>query len=134
MTTSTRGRPSSAERDQRRAAKPAIAVEAGFCAHQRQRLSQRAAFGFQIVGAPQHHGDGFGEGVAICHVAGDQPLGLARAVGHREGAGQAERIEAVQIAARGQHVRRAQQIASRCGTHIMAIEGAQNARRLGVLA
>ena len=57
----------------------------------------------------------------------EQPLGLARAVLHREGAGDAERIEAVQVAAGRQDGRRAQQIAARRGAHEAAVERVQDA-------
>ena len=94
------------ERDELRAGEPAVAVEARRGAQQRQRLGDRPALGLQIVGAPQHDRDRLGQRVAVGRVAGEQPLGLARAVLHREGAGDAERIEAVQVAA-GRQDRRA---------------------------
>ena len=85
-------------------AQPAVAVEARLGAHQPQRLRDRAAFGLQVVGAPQHHRDRFRQRLAVRRVAREQSLGLARAVAHREGARDAERIEAVQIAPGRQHL------------------------------
>ena len=49
------------ERDQCRAGKPAVAVEARRGADQRQRLRDRRALGLQVVRAPQHDRDGFGK-------------------------------------------------------------------------
>ena len=82
----------------------AVAVEARLGADQRQRLRDRAAFALQVVGAPQHDRDGLGQGAAVVAVPREQALGLARAVAHREGAGDAERVEAVQVAAGRQDV------------------------------
>ena len=60
--------------------------------------------------------------------------GLPRAVLHREGARDAERIEAVQIAAGRQHVGRAQQIAARRRAHVAAVQRVQDRRYLVIFA
>ena len=65
--------------------KPAIAVEARLGAHQRKRLRDRPAFGFQIIRAPEHHRYRFGQAVAVGLVPFQQALCLAGAILHREG-------------------------------------------------
>jgi hypothetical protein len=67
----------------------------------------------------------------MCAPAGARPAG---AVLDREGAGDAERIEAVQVAAGRQDRRRAQQVATRRRAHVAAVERAQDAGDLMVLA
>ena len=132
ITTSTRGRASQRERHQRRAGEAAVAVEARLRAHQCQRLGDRPAFALQVVGAPEHHRDRFRKGVAVVPVPSKQALGLARAVLHRVGARDAERIEAVDVAAGRQDRRRAQQVAARRGAQEAAVEGMQHAGDLVV--
>jgi hypothetical protein len=58
----------------------AVAVEARPRAHQRQGLGDRAAFALEVVGAPQHQGDGLGQRVAVGPCGGPAGAGLARAV------------------------------------------------------
>ena len=121
------------QRDQLRAGQAAVAVEARPGADQGQGLGDRCPLGLEVVGAPQHDGDGLGEGMAVRHVALDQAFGLARAVLHRIGAGDAEGVEAVQVAPGGQDLRRAQQVAARGGPHEAAVQRAQQAIDLVVL-
>ena len=106
----------------------AVAVGARFGAEQPQRLGDRAAFGLQVVGAPQDHRHRLRQLPAVSLVAGEQAVGLLGAVAHGEGAGDAERIEAVQIAAGGQHVGGAQQIATGSGPDVAAIERMNDGR------
>ena len=68
--------------------------------------------------------------MAVADVALEQPRGLARALAHREGARDPERIEAVQVAPGGQHLGRAQQIAARCRADEPSVQGAQDRRHL----
>ena len=113
MTTSMRGRPSSrAESVARRTAGHSCRTAAG--AHQPQRLGDRAAFGLQVVGAPQHHRDRLGQSLPVADVCRSSsrsacfaPSFIANALGMRNG------IEAVEVAAGRQHFRGAQQIAAR---------------------
>src|SRR5450432_1045073 len=63
----------------------------------------------------------------------DQPLGLQRAVLHRIGAGNAERIETMKIASGRQNSRRTQEIAARRRTHELAVERMQDAGYLVIL-
>ena len=130
ITTSTRGRPRRSSGTNCAPVKPAIAVVAWLGAHQPQRLGDRTAFGLEIVGAPQHHRDGLGQRLRVGGMPRQQPLGLARAVLHRKGARNAERIEAVEIAAGRQDVLVAQQVAARRRSQIAAVEGMQDRRRL----
>ena len=88
--TSIRGRPRLLERHQLRAAQPAIAVVARLGAHQPQRLRDRAALGLQVVGAPQHHRDGFGQRPAVLGMrvpAADRPAARRPARRRRSGCG-----------------------------------------------
>ena len=68
------------QRNQRRTGNAAVAVKARARAHESQHLADGRAFVFQVVRAPQHHGNRLGQGVAVGHVAIDQALGLAGAV------------------------------------------------------
>ena len=86
----------------------AIAVKSRLGTQQTQRLADLAAFGFQVVTAPQHDGDGFGQVVAVFHETRNEFVGLLGPVLHGKRAGNAERVKAVQIAPSGQHVRGAQ--------------------------
>ncbi len=110
------------QRQQLGAGQAAVAVEARLGADQCQGLADRCAFGLQVVGAPQHQRDAFREGVAVGAVPLQQPLGLLRAVLHRIGAGDAEGVEAVQVAAGGQDRRRAQQVAAGGRAHEAAVQ------------
>jgi hypothetical protein len=49
--------------------------------------------------------------------------GLAQPIAHREGAGQAEGVEAVEVAPRRQHIGGAQQVAARGRCHEAAVQG-----------
>ena len=75
----------------------------------------------------------FGYPVSFTDVLVDQPLRLLRAVLNRKGAGNAERIEAVEIAAGRQDRRCAQEIAARRGPDELAVERMQDARDLVIL-
>ena len=121
------------ERQQRGAREPAVTVEARHGAEQGESLADRAAFGFQVVRAPQHERDGLGQRVAVVEVTVEQQLGEAGTVAHGERARDAERIEPVHVATGRQHLRCAQQIASRRGTHVPAVERAQDAVEFTVL-
>ena len=121
------------ERNQFRAGQAAVAVEARPRAEQRQRLPDRRAFVLEIVGAPQHDRDRLRQAVSFGDVLVDQPLRLQRAVLHRKGAGDPERIEAVQIAPGRQDRRCPQQIAARRRTHELAVERMQDARDFVIL-
>ena len=121
------------ERQQFRAGQAAVTVEARPGAEQRQRLPDRRALVLEVVGAPQHDRHRFRQPVSFADVLVDQPLRLLRAVLHRKGAGNAERIEAMEIAPGRQDRRRAQQIAARRGTDELAVERMQDARDLVIL-
>ena len=120
------------QRDQLCAHHAAVTVRARFGAHQPQHLGDRAAFGLQVVGAPQHHRDGFGVGVAILAVPGEQGVGLPRTVAHGECARYPERIESVQVAAGRQNVGRPQQVAARRRSDVACVKGAHDGRRFVV--
>ena len=109
ITTSMRGRPRSASGTRSAPAEPAVGVEAGHRADQRQRLGDRAAVGLDAVRPPEHQR----HRVRQAGVGVEQPLGLARAVLHREGGGHAERVEGVDVAPGGQDVAVADQVAAR---------------------
>ena len=132
IATSIRGRPSVPSGTRVAPHRPAVAVEAGGGAHQPERLGDRAAFGLQVVGAPQHHRNGFRQALAVRLVPGEQAVGLAGAVLHREGAGQAERVEAVQVAPGGQHLGGAQQVAAGRRADVAAIERVDDGGHFGV--
>ena len=59
-------------------------------------------------------------------MTGEQPVGLTRAILDRKGAGNPERVEAVQIPPGGQYFGRAQQISARGGTEIAAVQRVQD--------
>jgi hypothetical protein len=61
------------ERDQVRPREPAEAVEAGPRPDQGQRLGDRVALGLEVVGPPEHQGDGFGEAVAVGQMPFNEP-------------------------------------------------------------
>ena len=121
------------QRQQLGAGQATVAVEARLGADEGQRLRDRRAFGLQVVGAPQHQRDAFREGMAVGVVALQQPFGLARAVLHRIGAGDAEGVETVQVAAGGQDGRRAQQVAARRRAHEAAVQRVHQAGDFVVL-
>jgi hypothetical protein len=105
ITTSMRGRPSSSSGIRSAPDSRPKLSNAGLHAHQRQRLGDRAAIGLDVVRPPQHQRDR-----ARQRLMGlEQQLGLLRAVRQREGGGHAERVEGVDVAARGQHL-------GRCGS------------------
>ena len=60
-------------------------------------------------------------------------VGLARAIAHREGAGNAEGVEAVQVAAGGQDFRRTHQVATGCGPNEAALQALEDALQFEVL-
>jgi hypothetical protein len=60
-------------------------------------------------------------------------VGLPRRRRDGKGAWDPEGIEAVQVAAGRQYGRRTQQVATRCGAHVCAVEGAHEGRRLMIL-
>ena len=115
------------QRNQRGTGNAAIAVKARACAHEGQHLADGRAFVFQVVRAPQHHGNRLGQGVAVCDVAIDQALGLAGSVAQSVGAGDLERIKAVHIAPGRQHVAGLQDVAARGGRDKATFQGAQQA-------
>ena len=121
------------QRNQLGAGQAAVAVEARPRSHQRQRLRDRAAFGLEVVGAPQHQRDRLRHRLVVGGEAFEQHAGLARPVGDGEGAGNAERIEAVQVAPGRQDRRRAQQVAARRGAHEAAVERVQDRGQLVVV-
>jgi hypothetical protein len=91
------------QRYQGRTGNAAVAVKARQRAHERQRLADGRTLVFEVVTAPQHHGDGLGQRVAIGHKAIQQHLGMAGTVAHRKSARDAKRIKAVHVAPRGQN-------------------------------
>ena len=110
------------QRDQGGARQPPIAVEPGPHSHQCQHLTDRSALVFQIIRPPQHDRDGFRHGQAVSPVACDDALRLLRTVLNGEGAGDAEGIEAVEIAPGRQDCRSAKQIAAGSGPDEAAVE------------
>ena len=112
----------------------AITVKARRSAHQGQGLCHRAAFGLEVVGAPQHHGHGLGQGLVVLLVAGQEFVGLALAIAHGKGRGHAEGVQAVQVAASGQHVGVADQVAARGRLQVAAVQGAHQALHFVVFA
>ncbi len=67
-------------------------------------------------------------------MACQQPVGLGGAVAYRERARDLEWIEAVYVAAAGQHIERAYEVAAGRRAHVAAIQGVQQGRRLVVRA
>ena len=122
MTTSMRGRPSSASGIREAPAEPSIGVEARLGAHERQAPVRSARPRSSGCRCPTARARPTRQGRCLSQMAGEQPASLARAVGHGERARDAERIEAVHIAARRQDLRRAQQVAG-------GRRAARNARR-----
>jgi hypothetical protein len=118
ITTSMRGRPSSAS-----------GTSSGLGAHQRQGLSDRAAVGLDVVAAPENQRHGARQG----RVGGQQPVGLGLAIGQREGGGHPEGVEGVDVAARGEDLRRADQVAAGDGGDEAATEGAEEGGDFGVV-
>jgi hypothetical protein len=118
------------DRDQLRAAQPAIAVEARAGTDQRQRLSDLRALALQIVGAPQHHGEAFREGAAGRQMPLDQSIGTGAALRNREGAGDFKGIEAVDVAAGRQHVRIVEDVAAGRGRDVAAVQGVDDRAKL----
>ena len=121
------------QRQQRGAREAAIAVEAGGCAQQREGLGDGGALGLEIVRAPEHEGHGLGEGIAIGHMARQQTLGLTGAVLGGVFAGDLEGVEPMEVAARGQHVGRAQEVAAGGGIDEAPVERLQDAADLVIL-
>ena len=83
------------QRDQLRAGQPAIIVKSWPGAEKRQRLGDLGTLALQIVRAPQHHGDAFGQRAAVRQMPLDQLLGLRPALHTGKLAGNTERVEAV---------------------------------------
>ena len=117
------GTPKLFQRDQRGPNQTPETVKAGFSPKQCQGLTNRPAFAFQIVGAPQNHGDRFREAIAVSHMAFDQACCLPRPIFNRKGTGQAEGVEAMKIPPGWYDFRRAQDIAPRNRPHIAAVQG-----------
>ena len=120
-----------AQGDQGGTSDATVAVKARQSAHQRQGLANRCAFAFEVVAAPQHHGDGGGQGVAVFDVTIQQALRLLGPVFDGKGAGDAKRVKAMQVAPGGQDLRGAQHIATRSGAHKAAIQGMQDGADFG---
>jgi hypothetical protein len=102
ITTSMRGRPSSASgtsvrRPGGRSCRSAAARPSA------PGPARWGAFGLQVVGAPQHQAT-TRAGRGRRRVAGQQRSAWRGAVAHGKGAGDAEGVEAVQVAAGGQHL------------------------------
>ena len=110
----------------------AIAVKPGQRTHEGQCLGDGSPFVFQVVTAPQHHGNGFGQRVAVSAVALNQQFGLSLAITHSHGAGDSEGVKAVDIATGGQHCRRAQYVATGCRANVASVQGSQQSRHLGI--
>ena len=121
------------QRQQLGAAEPPVTVEPRRRAHQPQRLGDRTALGLEVVGAPQHHRHRLRQPVALFHVLGEQAVGLTRPVSDGELAGDAERVEAVQIAPGRQHLGGAQQVAARRRPRIAAVERVNYRRQFVIL-
>jgi hypothetical protein len=133
ITTSTRGRPAA------RAGSTAPRRGAPRCrsadhAHQRHHLRQRRrprSSCCRCPRAPRRPSPGTHCPSQL--VLGEQQLGARAPFEHRRRTRHAVRIEAVDVAPRGQHRRHAQQIAARCRWHVACVERAQHAGNLVVL-
>ena len=86
-----------------------------------QRLRQGATFGFEVVRAPKHHGHSFGKAFAVFGVTGQEFVCLNNTISQGKGRGQTEGINAVQIAAGGQDVGVAHQVAAGRRLNVAAI-------------
>ena len=111
-----------------------IRVKARTCAHKVERLRQGATFRLEVVGAPQHHGHGFGITRTVCGVTGQEFVGLNSAVTQSKGCGQTEGINAMQISTGGQDVGIANQVAAGGRLDIPCIQGTNQALHLVLLA
>ena len=81
-TTSIRGRPRTSQRNEFGAGNAAVAVGARFATEQPECLGDGAAFGLQVVGAPQDHRHRLGQRGVVGLVAGQQAVGLKGTVAH----------------------------------------------------
>ncbi len=86
------------QRDQLGAGQTTVTVKARGRAQQSEDLPDRRALGLEVVGAPEHNGDGLGQRIAVGHVAVEDALRLLRTVLERVSAGDAEGVEAVDVA------------------------------------
>jgi hypothetical protein len=87
---------------------------------------------FMLSGAPQDERHALGHAVAVGREPGEQLVGAPAPLEHRRGARHAVGVEAVQVAAGGQHGRGAQQVAAGRGLHVPRVERAKHAGRLVV--
>ena len=129
-TTSIRGRPEAIERDQfarRRGGHSCRSAARRPSAHSAWAIGPPSVLRLSVPHSTMATVSG--SAVASAGVAREQPLGLVRAVLHREGAGDAERIEAMQVAAGRQDGGGAQQVAARRGAEIAAVERVQDRRQ-----
>ena len=93
-------------------AQPPEAVEARNGPQQRQGLGNRPALALEVVGAPQDKRHGLGKGLPLATWVLSSRSAWRAPSATRKGGGNAERVEAMQIAARGQDGGRADQVAA----------------------
>ncbi len=111
------------ERDQFGTREPAVPVEPRPRADQRHGLRQLDAFALHIVGAPQHHGEAFGvSGITVRTMPDEKLFGLPCAFCNGKCAGNAEGVEAVDIAPRRQDFGIADHIPTRRRLYVAAVE------------
>ena len=120
------------QRNERGPGNAAVAVKARQCAHQGQGLAYWCALVFQVVAAPQHHGNRLGQRVAVRSVALQQQLRLGCAFAHCQGAGDAERVKTVDIASGGEHCGRAQNVSAWGRSDVAAVERMHQRADLGI--
>ena len=107
----------------------AISVKARLGTHQRQGLGNRPAVRLDIVRPPQHQRDRARQG----RVGSQQLVGLRRPIAQSEFGGHPEGVKGVDVAARGQDLGRADQVATRHGFDKAGRHGAQNGWNFAVL-
>ena len=95
-------------------------------------LSQRLAVSLDVVGSPEHAGDGLGPGALLLTLAFDQFVHHALGCSHSGTGGNSLRIQGMNVLAAGQHAWIADRISTRSGQHIFAIECLEQALHLHV--
>ena len=101
-------------------------------ANEPEDLSQGFAVGLDVVGSPEHAGDGFGPGALLLALTLNQLVDNTLGCSHRCTGGNRLRVEGVDVLAAGQHTRIPNRITTGARKDVFTIESLQQTLHLHV--